>query len=194
MTENGEAVSITQLTNHLLNLTMNYTNGWHVLYVKSRWEKRVYESLLEIDVESFLPQFKTIKQWSDRKKTVIQPLFPSYVFTYLRSLKEFNKVLTINGVCCYVRFGNRYARVTEEEIEKMKFLVRDERISVTVSEKKRPKVGETKMITSGVLNNFECEVLKINNQNKVIVRIDSLKQNFIATVPADYLCEAAVEF
>ncbi|WP_075340291.1 UpxY family transcription antiterminator [Tenacibaculum agarivorans] len=168
---------------------MNYANGWHVIYVKSRWERRVYESLKEIDLESFLPQLQTIKQWSDRKKIVLQPLFPSYVFTYLKSLREFHKVLSIKGVCHYVRFGNKYAQVTDKEIEKMKFLVSDQNLKVTASEENFLKVGEMKKIITGPLHDFECKVLKVNNDNKIIVRIDSLKQNFTATVPSNYLCE-----
>lgn len=192
MTGKGEAISAhKQSTTFLKSQTMDYINGWHVLYVKSRWERRVYESLKEIGLESFLPQMQTIKQWSDRKKTVLQPLFPSYVFTHLKSLKEFHKALSINGVCCYVRFGNKYARVTEKEIEKMKFLASSKNLEVMDSEKTFPKVGETKKIATGPLSNFECKVLKVNNQSKVIVRIDSLKQNFIVTVPANYLCEVA---
>lgn len=47
---------------------MNYASGWHVMYVKSRWEKRVDESLKESSLESFVPLTRTLRQWSDRKK------------------------------------------------------------------------------------------------------------------------------
>ena len=38
-----------------LIFSMVFNIGWHVLYVKSRWEKKVHESLLEILLEPFLP-------------------------------------------------------------------------------------------------------------------------------------------
>ena len=34
-------------------------------------------------IEAFLPLIKTVRQWSDRKKTVVLPLIPSYVFVSL---------------------------------------------------------------------------------------------------------------
>ncbi len=168
---------------------MNYSNGWHVLYVKSRWEKRVYESLKENELESFLPQLHVLKQWSDRKKLILKPLIPSYVFVYLNSLKEFHKALSINGACSYISFGRNYAHVTEKEIGALKCLVNDENIKVLDIDQNIPKKGQIKKIVSGPLTNLDCEILKVNNENKIIVRIDSLQQNFIATVPANYLYE-----
>ena len=32
---------------------MTFINGWYALYVKSRWEKKVYESLKEICLDTF---------------------------------------------------------------------------------------------------------------------------------------------
>ncbi|CAL2078437.1 UpxY family transcription antiterminator [Tenacibaculum sp. 190524A02b] len=166
---------------------MKYANGWHVIYVRSRWEKKVYESLKEISLESFFPQVKTLKQWSDRKKVILKPLLPSYVFVNLNSPTELHKALSVNGACSYIRFGKEYARVTEKEIDKMKMLVGDDNILGVEANNELPKVGEVRKITNGPLNGFDCEVLKVNNTRKIIVRIESLRQNFTATVPVDYM-------
>ncbi|MBC8756889.1 UpxY family transcription antiterminator [Kordia sp. YSTF-M3] len=162
---------------------MNFTTGWHVIYVKSRWENKVNNSLQEISLESFLPQVKTISQWSDRKKTILKPLFPSYVFVNINSSLEFYKALSVNGACTFIRFGKDYARVTEREINQIKLLVGDENITSIETNTLLPKVGETKRITYGLLNGLECEIIKVDNHNKIIVRIDSLKQNIVATIP-----------
>lgn len=163
---------------------MNFTIGWYVLYVKSRWEKKVYESLKDISLESFLPQIKTIKQWSDRKKTILEPLFPSYVFVNINSSLEFHKALSVNGACAYIRFGKEYARVTEKEINQIKLLIGDKNISDIETNVEIPKIGEVKKITYGPLNGLDCEIIKADNHNKIIVRIDSLQQNIMATIPS----------
>ncbi|MGG8495330.1 UpxY family transcription antiterminator [Tenacibaculum sp. TC6] len=168
---------------------MNYTNGWHVIYVKSRWEKRVYESLKEISLEPFLPLTKTLRQWSDRKKVIFKPLIPSYVFVNLNSPKEFHKALSVDGACSFIRFGKEYAKVTDKEINNMKFLVEDQNIIDLETNYQIPKVGEVRKINYGSLQGLECEVLKVNNTNKIVVRIDSLQQNIIATVPANYIAD-----
>jgi len=165
---------------------MVFNIGWHVLYVKSRWEKKVHESLLEILLEPFLPQVKTVSQWKDRKKTVLKPLFPSYVFVNINSALEFQKALSVNGACNYIRFGSEYARVTEKEISHIKLLIGDNDATNIEMNTQLPKVGEVKKITFGPLSGLECEVLKIGNVNKIIVQIDSLNQNITATVPSYY--------
>ncbi|WP_298510546.1 UpxY family transcription antiterminator [uncultured Kordia sp.] len=164
---------------------MNFKIGWHVLYVKSRWEKKVCESLKEISLDPFLPLVKTIRQWSDRKKTILEPLFPSYVFVNIHSSLEFHKALSVNGVCSYICFGNEYAHLQAKEIEQIKLLLGEDINAVDVQTNAQlPKVGETKKINYGPLNGLNCEIVEADNHNKIIVRIDSLQQNIIATIPS----------
>lgn len=170
---------------------MNFNTGWRVLYVKSRWEKKVHESLKEISLESFLPQVKTIRQWSDRKKTILRPLFPSYVFVNINSSLELHKALSVDGACAYIRFGKEYARVTAKEISQIRLLIGDKNISDIQTNKQPLKIGEVKRIIYGPLNGLECEILKANNLNKIIVRIDSFQQNIIASIPSYYFDETA---
>lgn len=162
-------------------------NGWHVLYVKSRHEKKVYDKLIELSLDAFLPLVKTVKKWSDRKKVVLQPLFPSYVFVNLTSSLDFHKALSVSGACAYIQFGKEYAKVTDQEISKVKFLVEEDRITNIETNTPLPEIGEIKKISHGPLEGLKCEVLRVNNENKIIVRIDSLQQNIIATIPCSYL-------
>ena len=53
---------------------------WHVIYTKSKWEKKVEGLLLKSGIESWCPVQKKERQWSDRKKIIEEPLFRSYVF------------------------------------------------------------------------------------------------------------------
>lgn len=166
---------------------MNFNIGWHVLYVKSRWERKVYNSLKEISLESFLPEVKTIRQWSDRKKTILKPLFPSYVFVNINSSLEFHKAISVNGACTCIHFGKDYAIVPEKEINQIKMLVGDDNISDIEVNHQDLKVGEKKRITHAPLNGMECEILNVNNTNKIVVRIESLQQSITAVVPPYYL-------
>ncbi|WP_438711344.1 UpxY family transcription antiterminator [Aquimarina muelleri] len=166
--------------------------GWHVLYVRSCQEKKVHELLQENQLESFLPMLKVTKQWSDRKKTILKPFFPSYVFVKINSAKDFNRTLSIEGACNYVCFGKEYARVKREEIFKIKLLTDLDDIYDIKTIRQSLEVGEIRKINFGTLNGLECEILKVNNINKIVVRIDSLKQNIIATLPSSYLSELSM--
>ena len=53
---------------------------WYVFYCRSRSEKKVLELLLKEGYTALLPMVKELRQWSDRKKIVIVPLIPGYVF------------------------------------------------------------------------------------------------------------------
>lgn len=76
----------------------------------------------ELGIESYLPLVKQVKQWSDRKKTVEEPLFTGYLFVKLLP-SELDKPRYVNGVVNYLSFEKRKAIVTETEIDNLKHLV-----------------------------------------------------------------------
>ena len=53
---------------------------WLAVYTRPRWEKKVDQLLKEQGTESYCPLNKVKRKWSDRVKTVEEPLFKSYVF------------------------------------------------------------------------------------------------------------------
>lgn len=164
----------------------NFSIGWHVLCVKTQWEKKVDVSLKNISVESYLPVMKTVRQWSDRKKTISKPLFPSYLFVKINSSLEFQKALTVDGVYTYLKFGREYAQVTEKEINQIKFLVDSRHVSELAVNAHLPKVGDIKKIIYGPFSGMDCEVVRIGNDNKVIVQMELLNNNITATIPSYY--------
>mgnify|MGYP006897145404 CR=1 FL=1 len=50
-----------------------------------------------------------------------------------------------------------------------------------------PSVGDKLKIQLGALSGLECEVYRLDNENKVSVWLNSLRQNISATIPAYYL-------
>lgn len=174
MIESSEAVSEYIMTDNFI--------GWFVLYVKSNWEYKIHKSLLERGLDSFLPQVKVIRQWSDRRKIILAPLFPSYVFVYVKSHQEFYKALSLEGSFGYIRFGKEYAKIPENEINQIKFLIDEKKIIELKTNVQLPKIGETKKFNSGPLIGQECEVLRVDNVNKILVRINSLRLIVTATI------------
>ncbi len=167
---------------------MNIKLGkWYVLYVRSRQEKKVYSLLMENEIESFLPMTETIRTWSDRKKKIRAPLFKSYVFVKIKSARDLHESLAIDGACSYINFANQYAVVQDHEIEMIKLVVGMSGDVKLTTPYELPMVGEIKKINRGPLEGRECEILNVNNQNKIIVRIRSIQQNILAKVPINYL-------
>lgn len=161
--------------------------GWYVLYVKRQHENKIDKMLKESNLDTFLPTVKSIRQWADRKKKVERPLFPSYVFINIRSKKEFYKALRPKGVLKYVRFGEEYAKIKNDEINKMKTFLTLEGISEVETDSELPYKGQIMTINYGSLYGQKCEVIRLNNKDKILVRIESMRQNITAIIPSIYL-------
>jgi len=167
----------------------NNYNGWYVLYVKPRHEKKVHNLLKEASLESFLPLIESERQWSDRKKNIQKPLFPSYVFVNVTSSVEFYKALEFDGVYTYIRFGREYAKVEQSEIHRIRTILDVEGLTDLKVDTQTLKVGDALKINYGSLSGLECEILRVNSQSEVLVRfnIGSLQQNITATIPTHLL-------
>jgi len=143
---------------------------WYVIYTKPRWEKKVHRLLAEKGLENYCPLNKVRKKWSDRMKTVEEPLFKSYVFVKV-SEDEQTKVRMVNGVINFVYWLGKPAIVKEKEIGAIKkFLneyenVQAERLILQEDMKVR--------IQQGAFMDQEATIIKVLN-NKVQVVIESI--------------------
>lgn len=89
---------------------------WFVLYTKSRNEKSVAERLSALGIEVYCPMLKTKRKWSDRIKTVEEPLFRSYCFVRLEEYER-DKVFEVPGIVKYLYWLKKPAIVRDVEIE-----------------------------------------------------------------------------
>jgi transcription antitermination factor NusG len=158
--------------------------GWYVIYTRPKYEKKVKEELIAQKYISYLPLISKISTWSDRRKMIEVPLFPSYVFVSLDDIKIYYKLLQIKGVVNFIKFENKFAIVKDSEIETIKLLInKSSRIEVNTE----IKTGEKKIITFGPFCGYECEVSSYNGKNKVYVKIESLRQTITAEIDIVYL-------
>jgi len=168
----------------------NFLTGWHVLYTKPRHEKKVFEELMGQKYISYLPLIKHTSIWSDRQKIIDKPLFPSYVFVFLHSIIDYHRTLQIDGAVSFIRFNNKPAIVKETEIDTIKKMI-DNCSNIELA-KQEIKIGEKRIIQSGALAGFECEIITINGKNRLLVRIDSLRQNITAELNVSNLIKTLV--
>ena len=141
-------------------------NGWHVLYVKSRHEKKVCDAVMDLSIEVFLPIVNVQSKRVDRKVTIQQPLFPSYIFVNIKSSLDFYKTLSVNGASAFIRFGMEYAIVSDNEIKKIKLLLGANELTEFETSADLLNVGDIKKISYGPLSGLECEILNMNNTKK----------------------------
>jgi transcription antitermination factor NusG len=156
---------------------------WLVIYTTPRAEKKVNERLRERGIETYLPLYKTIRQWSDRKKKVELPLFNSYVFVHVCE-QERRTVLETDGVVRFLFFLGKPAVVRPEEIEAIKLFLHE-----TEGMKIKVEVGQKVEIASGPMEGIYGEVIRIGKE-KLLLRVEQLSMSLVAEVDRSMVKQA----
>lgn len=156
---------------------------WHAIYTKSRSEKKLYEELLESNIECYLPLKKELRVWSDRKKWVETPLFSSYVFVKV-SEREYYQALQSPWAVRYVSFEGKAVVIPESQIETLKLFLSDQERNVEVTNRNFKK-GDRLKIIEGPLKGVQGEVIQIRGQHRLVLRFESLGFNVHAEISAE---------
>ena len=159
-------------------ITHNKTKKWFAVYTKPRWEKKVSDLLYRQGIENYCPLNKVQRQWSDRKKVILEPLFKSYVFVHI-SLEDYMEVRSIEGVLNFVYWLGKPAAIPDSEIDLIRrFLNSYKNVKVLQTE---IKINDKVRITSGPLMLQEGSVKEIKRKS-VKVQLPSLGFALIAEV------------
>jgi len=155
---------------------------WHALYVRSRAEKKVFEQLEEMGYEAYLPLITRIKQWSDRKKKVEEPLFRSYVFVR-SSERQYYYILGVYGVVKFVTFEHKAVVVPDKQILAIKKYIdnpiddEDELKNIDLTE------GQLVRITNGPLQGQIGRLVSIKSKRRLLIQIDVVGQAIPVSIP-----------
>jgi len=144
--------------------------NWYVLYTKPRNEKKVAERLTLAGYTVYCPLHKVRRQWSDRIKTMEEPLFRSYVFIQVEDAKR-DQVFAYTGTVRYLFWLRRLAVVRQSEIATIqKWLGEQDHEYIDVSQI-IPR--DYLRITTGQFSGEEA-ILLDRTSSKVIVQLKEL--------------------
>lgn len=159
---------------------------WHAVYVNSRAEKKIGDTLLGRNIEAYVPLVKTMRQWSDRKKMVELPLLNGYVFVRT-SLHENDEVLHTKGVVSFVKNLGKIAVIRDPEIEHLKRLVSLGYSVEAQAIDKKYNAGDKIRIRGGVLKGIEGYVVEDGDQKQIEVLLESIGQCIRVKLPRELL-------
>jgi transcriptional antiterminator RfaH len=165
-----------------LNLSNPY--NWYPVYTNPRAEKKAADLLMKKGVETYLPLQKQLKQWTDRKKWVEEPLIKSYIFVKITA-KQQMEVLTTKGVCRFLYFSGKVATMPERQITELQLLLATE-TELEVSDRAF-KTGEKVKVKAGPLMGLTGELVQHQSQKKMIIRLDHTGQVVLVQIPAVFL-------
>lgn len=144
--------------------------NWYAVYTKPRWEKKVFNLLVEAGIVAYCPLNKVQRRWSDRLKIVNEPLFKSYVFVRIGPT-QMKAVRMISGVVNFVYWNGSPAIIKDHEVNTIKrFLNEYEFVNV---QHIRLEPSQRIRFNNGVLMDSEGTVTW-SEKNKVQVLLESL--------------------
>ena len=142
---------------------------WFVLYTRPNQEIKVADQLKEMKISCFCPTVIVIKQYSDRKKKVIKPLLPSYVFVFIEEERR-NDVFSVFGIVRYMFWLGKPATVRESEIELMREYLNGIYQSISITKYTR---GQLYKISEGIFSGRIGKVIE-TQKNKIKLELQSL--------------------
>ena len=155
---------------------------WHALYVRSRAEKKVYDQLVDMGYEAYLPLITRLKQWSDRKKKVEEPLFKSYVFVR-NNQRQHYYILSAYGVVRFVTFEHEAVVVPDKQILAIRKYIdnpvddEDELQNINLKE------GQLVRITNGPMQGLTGRLISVKSKRRLLVNIEVVGQSIPVSLP-----------
>jgi len=155
--------------------------SWYAVHTRSRHEDKAFNGLVQKSIPSFLPKIEVWSKRKDRRKRIMVPLFPGYLFVEMFSLDNEAKldVLKTFGV---VRIlgkptGSEPISVPDDKIDAIRRIVESR---VEVQNLQYPHVGEAARIVDGPFKGIEGTVIKTDYQKDLFVVTIELLQRSVA--------------
>ena len=161
----------------------NNTEKWIAVYTKPKHEKTVSNELYKKGYEVYLPLLKERRKWSDRKKWIEFPLFRSYLFVKT-DIKNALFVVQTYGVVKIIKFGEKIGIVKNEIINSIRLMIeggyKPEPLDYFIK-------GDPVIVKEGPLKGLIGEVIRIDNNDRLIVRIDAIQHSVSIQIERGFL-------
>jgi transcription antitermination factor NusG len=144
---------------------------WYAIHSRSRHEDVVLNGLKKKLIEAFLPKMQVMSRRKDRRKTILVPLLPGYVFVHSDlNLYHYWDIIKTYGVVRILGIQGKPVPVKEEEIASLKTLHGTDR---TVRNQAYMKSGDRVMIMEGPLKGLTGFYIKHKGKaDKVVISIE----------------------
>jgi transcription antitermination factor NusG len=157
------------------------SDRWYALYVRSRHEKVVENSLRGKGYSVFSPSYRTKRKRVDRITQIEVALFPGYVFCHFDPNKRL-PILMTPGVVGVVGRGNRPDPVDNAEIASIRTVAL---AGGSVQPWPFLKVGQRIRVQSGPLTGAEGIFLRIQDDFRLIVSVTLLQRAVAVIIEKD---------
>jgi len=162
---------------------------WFALYTKPRNEFKAEQQLIAAGITNYLPTVTLLKQWSDRKKKVTEPLLRGYIFIYVNEEERLVSLEQQSIVRCVFDVG-RPARIPDWQIDSLRTML-ETKVDIIVHKGIVP--GAKVIIKDGPFEGIIGTVVEGEAGKSISVAIDFLNRSVIARLPDESSLEAIRE-
>jgi len=163
----------------MIDKNKNNEKCWFALYTKPRSEFKAREQLALIEVEHYLPTFTSMKQWSDRKKKITEPLIRGYIFIHANEHERLTSVEQPSIVRCLFD-GGHPASIPDWQIDNIKKLLTEESELIVYN---GIVTGTKVKIKNGPFEGVIGIVTDNEKGKSISISIDLLNRSVITRVP-----------
>jgi len=157
--------------------------NWYALYTAPRHEKLVANQISRQGIDCFLPLYRSVRRWKDRRKQLSMVLFPGYVFVQM-AMESRLLVLQVPGAVRLVSFNGRPAVLPDHEIETVRMHVSKARM---VEPHAYLSAGQRVRVASGPLQGLEGIIVRTKDRCRVVLSIHLIMRSVAVEVDADDL-------
>ena len=168
-------------------------DAWYLIYSKPQQERVAKENLERQGYQSYLPLVRSRRRRRGRYVSIIEPMFPRYLFVYLSDETDnWGPLRSTIGVANLVRFGMRAANVPNSLIEMMQDREQD---GVQRLDPPEYKAGDRVRIVEGVMAGYEAIFQAKTGKERVLLLLQ-FAENKTARIQigADYIEPASSRF
>jgi len=146
---------------------------WYAAYTHARHEKKVAQQLEERGIEHFLPVYRSVRLWKDRRKELDLVLFPGYVFTCIDRVDKL-RVLQLPGVVRFVSFNGQPTPLARADLEALRNALQQ---GVRAEHHPYLTAGRRVKVVRGPLTGATGILLRLKTNCRIVISIEAIMRS-----------------
>jgi len=159
----------------------DFSGRWWVGHTKSRAEKAFAWDLRRMQISYFLPMVDRVRMYGGRKRRVLLPLFPSYVFL-CGTEEDRYRAMTTGHLCQTLDIANQDSLIVELEHLRSALVKKAELDFYPFT-----AVGRICRVCAGPFRGLEGIVVRRDGKCRLVLEVSILGQGASLEIDADFL-------
>jgi len=156
---------------------------WYALRVKSNFERTAAAILSGKGYETYMPLYRELRRWSDRRNVTEVPLFPGYVFAQF-DVERRLPILTTPGVVHIVPPHQAPMAVDQTELDSVRVVVAS---GLPVGPHPFLRIGQHVIITRGSMTGLEGILVQVKRAFRIVVSVTLLQRSVAVEIDRDWV-------